>query len=170
MEFLDGHSDVRKTLFETVSGGVDATAARYNMNPDSKLFQGIEATTIAAGQISGVKIQDSFTKSQMFMTELDKYLRLEKGISLKEAMLADNAGELIDEVSLQGALDGTLKSVFAKDYTTDQTPELLRTLAKTTETVSNTPVLGTLIPFGRFFNNVIATTYQWSPWLHQKYS
>ena len=59
-------------------------------------------------------------------------------------------------------LDGTLKSVFAKDYTTDQTPELLRTLAKTTETVSNTPVLGTSL-FGRFFNNVIATTYQWSP-------
>ena len=50
------------------------------------------------------------------MTELDKYLRLEKGMTLKEAMLADNAGELIDEVSLQGALDGTLKSVFAKDY------------------------------------------------------
>ena len=163
MEFLEGHTDVRKTLFETVSGGVDATAARYNMNPDSKLFQGVEAMTVAAGQISGVKIQDSFTKSQMFMTELDKYLRLEKGMTLKEAMLADNAGELIDEVALQGALDGTLKSVFAKDYTTDQTPELLRTLAKTTETVSNTPVLGTIIPFGRFFNNVIATTYQWSP-------
>ena len=68
------------------------------------MFQGIEAATIAAGQISGVKIQDSFTKSQMFMTELDKYLRLEKGISLKEAMaLADNAIDLIDEVSLQGA-------------------------------------------------------------------
>ena len=95
------------------------------------------------------------------MTELDKYLRLEKDVTLKEALLADE--NIIDEVALQGALDGTLKSVFAKDYTTEETPELLRTLAKTVEAVSNTPVLGTLIPFGRFFNNVIATTYQWSP-------
>ena len=76
------------------------------------------------------------------MTELDKYLRLEKDVTLKEALLADG----IDEVALQGALDGTLKSVFAKDYTTEETPELLRTLAKTVEAVSNTPVLGTLIP------------------------
>jgi hypothetical protein len=31
------------------------------------------------------------------------------------------------------------------------------------ETFSNTPGFGTLLPFGRFFNNVIATAYQWSP-------
>ena len=82
------------------------------------MFKGIESFTTAAGQITGVKIQDSFTKSQMFMTELDKYLRLEKDVTLKEALLADE--NIIDEVALQGALDGTLKSVFAKDYTTQK--------------------------------------------------
>lgn len=161
MAFLKENNDVKKTLFETISGGVDATAGRFNMNPESKLFRGIEAFANGSGQISGVKIQDSFTKSQMFMTELDKYLRIEKDITLKEALLSDT--NVIDEVSLQGALDGTLKSVFAKDYTTDETPELLRTMARLAEGVSNTPVFGTVLPFGRFFNNVIATTYQWSP-------
>ena len=161
MSFLEKNNDVRKTLFETMAGGVEATADRFNIDPNNKVFQNIEAATTAASQITGVRIQDSFTKSQMFMTELDKYLRLEKDITLKEALLMD--GDVIDEVALQGALDGTLKSVFAKDYTTEETPELLRTLARTVETVSNTPMLGTIIPFGRFFNNVIATTYQWSP-------
>ena len=43
MKFLDDNTDVRKTLFETMAGGVDATAARYNMNPDSSVFKGIES-------------------------------------------------------------------------------------------------------------------------------
>ena len=55
MKFLDDNTDVRKTLFETMAGGVDATAARYNMNPDSSVFKGIESFTTAAGQITGVK-------------------------------------------------------------------------------------------------------------------
>ena len=161
LSFLEKNDDVKKTLFETMAGGVEATADRYNINPDNRMFKNVEAFTLAASQITGVRIQDSFTKSQMFMTELDKYLRLDKGTTLKEALLMDE--DIIDEVVLQGALDGTLKSVFAKDYTTKETPELLRTLAKTVETVSNTPMLGTILPFGRFFNNVLATAYQWSP-------
>ena len=95
------------------------------------------------------------------MTEMDKYLRVNKGITLKEAFLEGD--DFIDEEIIQGALDGTLKSVFAKDYTTEEQPELLRTAAKFAETFSNTPGLGTLLPFGRFFNNVVATAYQWSP-------
>ena len=120
----------------------------------------MEAAATAASQITGVRIQDSFTKSQMFMTEMDKYLRINRGMSLKEVMLK---GDDIDEEVVQGALDSTLKSVFAKDYTTPEQPELLRSAAKFAENFSNTPGLGTLLPFGRFFNNVVATAYQWSP-------
>ena len=95
------------------------------------------------------------------MTEMDKYLRVNKGVTLKEAF--NKGDDFIDEEIIQGALDGTLKSVFAKDYTTAEQPELLRSAAKFAETFSNTPGLGTLLPFGRFFNNVVATAYQWSP-------
>ena len=161
MRFLDENKDIKKSLFETMAGGVDATAVRYNIDPDSKVFRAVDGFTTAASNLSGVKAQDTFTKSQMFMTELDKYLRLEKGVSLKEAMLREE--NIIDTPALQGALDSTLKSVYAKDYTTKDQPELLRTAAKVTETFSNTPGFGTILPFGRFFNNVIATTYQWSP-------
>ena len=41
-------------------------------------------------QITGVRIQDTFTKSQMFMTDMDKYLRLKRGVTLKEALLSDD--------------------------------------------------------------------------------
>ena len=161
LRFLDDNESARKNLFETMAGGVEATADRYNINPNSKVFKNVEAFATAASQVTGVRIQDSFTKSQMFMTEMDKYLRVNKGITLKEAFLEGD--DFIDEEIIQGALDGTLKSVFAKDYTTEEQPELLRTAAKFAETFSNTPGLGTLLPFGRFFNNVVATAYQWSP-------
>lgn len=160
MKYLDDNADVKKTLFETMAGGIEANADRYGIDPANPVFRNVEAMANAASKVTGVRIQDSFTKSQMFMTELDKYLRLQKGTTLKQAMLMDE--NVIDEVALQGALDGTLKSVFAKDYTTKGTPELLRTTAKFVETISNTPVLGTILPFGRFFNNVVATSYQWS--------
>ena len=162
MDFLEKNPELQKTLFETVAGGVEATASRHGIDPNNKLYKNVEAMTTAANQITGVRIQDSFTKSQMFMAELDKYLRLEKKTTLKEVL---NSGDetLIDEKALQGALDTTLKSVFSKDYTTGEQVELVRTMAKFTETVSNTPGLGTILPFGRFFNNVLATAYQWSP-------
>ena len=161
MRFLNdaNNEQVRKKLFETMSGGVEVNAERFGIDPNNKLYRNIEAGANAAANISGVRIQDSFTKSQMFMTEMDKYMRINKGKSLKEAMIAGDEPEL--EV-IQGALDGTLKSVFSKDYTTTEQPELLRTAAKMAETFSNTPGFGTLLPFGRFFNNVVATAYQWS--------
>ena len=162
MRFLSeaNNQATRQKLFETMSGGVEVNAERYGINPNNKLYRNIEAGASAAANISGVRIQDSFTKSQMFMTEMDKYMRINKNTTLKEAILN---GEEPDLEVIQGALDSTLKSVFAKDYTTDETPELLRTTAKFAETFSNTPGFGTLLPFGRFFNNVIATAYQWSP-------
>ena len=161
MKFLSNanNESVRKKLFETMSGGVEIQADRFGINPDSKVFRTIESGANAASNISGVRIQDSFTKSQMFMTEMDKYMRINKGKSLKEAMIAGDEPELD---AIQGALDSTLKSVFSKDYTNTEQPELLRTAAKMAETFSNTPGFGTLLPFGRFFNNVIATAYQWS--------
>ena len=163
MKFLDKNSDIQKILFETLSGGVEGTSKRYGIDPNSKLFRNVEAVTTAANQITGVRVQDSFTKSQMFMTELDKYLRVEKGITLKDALVS---GQPIDEDVLGAALDGTLRSVFSKDYTKNQEGigrELLETTAGLAEKFSNTPGLGTILPFGRFFNNVLATAYQWSP-------
>ena len=162
MRFLSETNNevVRNKLFATMSGGVEVQADRFGINPDSKLFRNIEAGANAASNISGVRIQDSFTKSQMFMTEMDKYMRINKKMTLREAI---ERGEEPDLEVIQGALDSTLKSVFSKDYTTTEQPELLRTAAKMAETFSNTPGFGTLLPFGRFFNNVIATAYQWSP-------
>jgi len=159
MKFLSKNKDIQKILFETYAGGVEATAKRYNINPDGSMVKATEAIANASAQITGVRIQDSFTKSQMFMTEMDKYLRLSKGKTLTEAM-NDETIEIGEDV-IYAAIDSTLKSVYAKDYTTND--QLLNGVAKIVEGISNTPGLGFILPFGRFMNNVVASAYQWSP-------
>jgi hypothetical protein len=158
MRFLGNNKDVSKILFETYAGGVESNAARYNIDPDALPTKLLESYANASAQISGVRIQDSFTKSQMFMTEMDKYLRAEKGMTLREA-LSDETFEMGEDV-IQAALDATLKSVYAKDYTTND--QLLGKVAGVVETASNAPGIGLVLPFGRFMNNVVATSYQWS--------
>lgn len=159
MEFLKQNDDVSKVLFETVSGGVERSAVRFGMDPDSKFFRNAEKLVDGANKWTGVRIQDTFTKSQMFMSEMDKYLRINKDTTLQDVI---NGGDvsLIDNDVIGAALDTTMKSVFSKDYTTDD--QLLNGAAKLVENFSNVPGLGTVLPFGRFFNNVVATSYQWS--------
>ena len=162
MKFLDQNDAVKDRLFATISGGIEAGSKKFNIDPTSPYYKKIEAVTVAANQITGVRIQDSFTKSQTFMAEIDKTLRVDYDTTLKEVLQNGEEG-IIDEEVLSKALGRTLESVFSSDYTTKETPELLRTLAKTVESVSNTPGLGTILPFGRFFNNVLAYTYKWTP-------
>jgi len=94
------------------------------------------------------------------MTELDKYLQLKKDVSLKTVLKEGRLEEIDDDV-IGAAIDTTLRSVFSKDYTTKD--QAFGEIAKFVEKASNTPGLGTIIPFGRFMNNVVATAYQWGP-------
>ena len=40
-----------------MAGGVEATADRYNINPNNKVFKNVEAAATAASQVTGVRIQ-----------------------------------------------------------------------------------------------------------------
>ena len=161
MDELGDNKEVKSLLFETIGGGVERTAQRYGMSVDGGVLQKSEIFADAAMTITGVRVQDVFTKSQMFMSELDKYIRLKhKDTTLIDVMKSGDLTKIDDDV-IGGAVDTTLRSVFSKDYTTDD--QYLGFAAKFVEQASNTPLLGTVIPFGRFMNNVVATAYQWSP-------
>ena len=160
MKFLSEHEDVSKVLFESFAGGIERSSKRFGIDEDAKWFQRTEKLTESMNRLTGVKVQDTFTKSQMFIAEMDKQLRLQKGKTLQDVMVEGTLQDIDDGV-LSYTLDTTLKSVFSKDYTTDD--QLLSGAAKFVENISNTPGIGTLLPFGRFMNNVVATAYQWTP-------
>ena len=160
LKVLEKHDDIRKVLFDSVTGGIDMNAARYGIDASSKGFAVLESIAEGSAMVSGVRAQDSFTKSQMFIGELDKYLRLKKDVDLATVLREGNLG-LLDETVMGPALDSTQKSVFSKDYTRNQS-DFVQNSAKIVETISRTPLLGTIVPFGRFMNNVVASTYQWT--------
>ena len=164
MDFLNKHKDVKGLLHETIGAAVERSSKRYGIDENNTIIYGkygVENFAKAAMDITGVRIQDSFTKSTMFMTEMDKYLRLKyEGRTLTDVLKKGDL-EVIDDDVIGGALDTTMRSVFSKDYTTND--QALAGVAKIVEQFSNAPGLGTILPFGRFFNNVVATAYQWSP-------
>jgi len=161
MALLDQNKELKERLFESFTGGVDRAVAKFNLDPNSRGLQLTESITNGANIVTGVRIQDSFTKSQMFITELDKALRINKDMTLDDVLSRGTIDDLFDDTVINPALDSTLKSVYSKNYTTED--QLLKDVAKLTEAISNTPVLGTVLPFGRFLNNTVATVHQWGP-------
>ena len=161
MAFLEQNKDVKKILYETLTGGIERSGKRFAIDPENPAYLLTERVADAATVMTGVRAQDTFTKSQMFMTELDKHVRIKTGKTLQE-IFKEGAAESIDNDSIGRAVDTTLKSVFSKDYTTDEQLPLLSSLAKGVEEFSRLPVLGTILPFGRFMNSVVATSYQWT--------
>jgi len=163
MKFLDENKDVKSLLHETVGGtGVEISADKFDINVNNKVYRTVEGFVDASTRLTGVRAQDTFTKSQMFMTELDKNLRIKNNVTLADVMRTNNLNA-IDEDVMGLALDSTMKSVFSKDYTTIEQAPVIRTTAKFVESISNLPVLGSILPFGRFFNNTVATVYQVGP-------
>lgn len=158
---LDDWDDSRKILVENMVGGHEMTAKKFGFSKDDRGVQFVESGAETAARISGVRAQDSVTKSQMFMGELDKYLRVEKDMTLSE-VLAKGSLDDITEDMVARATETTLASVYAKNTTIEQNNpnEVFRAIATGIEGFSKIPILGTIAPFGRFMNNAIYNTYR----------
>jgi len=159
MKILEEHDGVRKTLYDSLTGGVDMAGERYGVDPSKGFVKAVEAVTNASAISAGVRAQDTTTKSIMFMTEMDKQVRLKYNRTIQDVLRSGDT-DLIDEDIMSKVLDQTQKSVFSKDYTKDATFGIA---AEIVEKFSQAPGLGTILPFGRFMNNVIATAHQWGP-------
>lgn len=152
-----------KVLFDSLAGsGIERSAKRYGIDPSNSFAKNAERLADAANLLTGVRIQDSYTKSQMFMAELDKAIRLNTGSTFAEVARKGDL-DVIDGKYVSDSISTTLKSVFSKDYTIPETGGIMAEPAKLIEGITRAPLLGLALPFGRFFNNVIATHYQWGP-------
>lgn len=123
----------------------------------------MEGLTNFSQTISLVNLQDTVTKSQMFMNSIDKYLRIQKNKTLDDVLQSGTLFDLDDDI-YERAMGDTLKSVFAEDYTkSEKLAGLVGGAARAVEGASRFPGIGFILPFGRFMNNVVATTYRYSP-------
>jgi len=188
LNFLSINPKMRKELFRYVSGGIDSkdVTKSLDLEFDDLEKPGIFESTIDKFQtVYGVKAVDVLSKTQEFMYNIDKQIRIKYNMSYQDFIGATDAqGQPLhwakmrsDEfVQIQAtAVEDSLRSVFSKsfgggDFKTDR--NIVEMVAKTIEDARKYPILGAMVPFGQFFNNTIAfmTDYSGISYLHSKFA
>ena len=154
-------------LTDVLPGGIEdinMLKRRGGFDPDQTLIgrtvgKAMDEVVEGAQYLTGVKAQDVWTKSQEMIYQLDKNLRLTFNKSLLE-LEADPkmasklmATEEYAKVEAKAVYE-TMRAIFSKSY---KGRGLVGEVAAVIEDARNIPGVGLLVPFGRFFNNTIAT-------------
>lgn len=173
--FLDDNT-FRTLRYVTANGVKDADTMdrllkSYNFDVASGATKaGVKVTETGLevlDRLNLVSFQDVFWKSQFLMGELDVVARKKFGVSIEELIRSGRYKELSLDDKGQ-AIHKTLQAVFSADYT-PRNQEIARVnslfadFAGGVEYISNVPFVGTMLPFGKFLNNVVYNTYQFTP-------
>ena len=172
LNFLSLNPKMRKELFRYVSGGLDSkdVLKSLDLEFDDLEKPGVFEKVIDTFQtVYGVKAVDVLTKTQEFMYNIDKQIRIKYNMSYQDFIGAKDAqGQPLhwakmrseDFVAIQAlAVEDSLRSVFSKsfgggDFKANR--NIVEMAAKGIEDARKYPILGAMIPFGQFFNNTIA--------------
>jgi len=157
---LTRNSEALQTLSSTLPGGIDNVTKLVTdgkFTPDQKLIgQKLDDGVDLIQTLTFVKAQDSFTKSQEFIFQMDKQLRLVTGKGWTEFYSWEDAYKFMstkEYAQMEAkAVDKTLEAIFSKSY---KGSGLVGEVAAVIEDARNIPGVGLLIPFGRFFNNTV---------------
>jgi len=157
---LTRNSKALQTLASTLPGGIDNVTKLVTdgkFTPNQKLVgEKIDDGVDFIQALTFVKAQDSFTKSQEFIFQMDKELRLVTGMGWSDFYNWDDAYKFMatkEYAQIEAkAVDKTLESIFSKSY---KGSGLVGEVAAVIEDARNIPGVGLLIPFGRFFNNTV---------------
>ena len=152
--------DIDKALLEKLNVSDELMAEILGQKPKTGLYDKyINLTQIA----SGVKHQDMWSKTQEFMYQFDKQIRLNHKVTLTEFFEDDNLWKNVEIIGSDGrsfaemqskAVEDTLRAVFGKKFGSNNSP--LEQVANIVEEFHKVPAVGLFIPFGQFYNNTIA--------------
>lgn len=176
--YLSQRPELRDALGETLYGGVvvrrspEEAIRDFGFDPNANVFTAkAEDAQRFFQHLWFATGQDMYTKGTSFMINMDRLVREEYGVSLKTALRAEDpttyvATDRWKQVETK-AIDETLKAVFSKSYHSSATGrgkhDLIGLVASAAEDVKQVPLLGALMPFGRFFNNTISFMVESTP-------
>jgi len=164
-----------KILDRAISGGLEGTkdieelAKKFDLDPNNPAFRTVEGYANVAQKIMLVDTVDKFMKSQAYLGNLDMAIRenisgmnFRKMSQLSQKELTKMlVSEEFTDATIQ-ATNLTLSDIFSKSYKyigKEGGNKPLTQLAGFIEDIGNIPILGTAFPFGKFFNNTVALTY-----------
>ena len=156
------------TLARTQSGGVDADFAISKIINRSKAGKLTDDFVDVSQMVTLVEAQDIFTKSQEYVFQMDKMLRIAYGKSFNEFYKGPKAAEqMFTKQYKQIEADAVTKvqqATFSESFKDSKT--VLGGVAGVIENLRKVPGVGTMIPFGKFFNNTVAFTARNTPGLN----
>jgi len=157
------NSEALQRLSTILPGGVENTTKIItggDFTPSQRLMglKTDQAVDIIQA-ISLVRAQDTFTKSQEFIFQMDRALRAATGKGWSDFYKPDPQGSNVAFMATKeykeleaSAVEKTLEAIFSKSY---KGKGLTGQLAGIMEDARNIPGIGLMIPFGRFFNNTV---------------
>jgi hypothetical protein len=180
LKMLEIDTEGAKALRHAIIGGVDvrnvedlAKQFGYVKEVDGKIVGAPPAWMRVnedyylkyAQKLMLVNAIDTFTKSQAYIGNLDRYLRnkynmgfmeftRQSDVDLRKQISSQEFFEMTAEVT-----DRTLEDIFTKSYQKAGLPVGMQEIATALEKVGDIPGLGTLLPFGKFMNNTLALLY-----------
>jgi len=162
---LQRNSEALEKLNSVLPGGVESTNRLLTggkFSPDQKLIGlAIDDKIDLVQKLSLVQAQDAFTKSQEFLFQMDKKLRIATGKGWNDFYRSQNIGDMTLQKYMASkeyrdieasAVDDTIEAIFSKSY---KASDGIGKLAGYLEDARNMPGLGMMVPFGRFFNNTL---------------
>ena len=153
-----------RELTSVLQGGIEdpsQIAKYYGLKPtDTVAGAKMDKVVDMIQQVNFVQAQDVYTKSQEFLAQLDKKVRIAFDRPLQEVLADPNLRTLMSSKQWAKAeaeaVWETQRAIYSASYKR-MGGEFGRGAAFI-EDFRNIPYIGLTIPFGRFFNNVVATT------------
>lgn len=157
------HSDIQDKLSRYMLTGVDyvgtdeAFKKQFGFSlSDSPILSKMDKYANAAQVVYGAKAVDNVTKAMSFIPNLDKQLRLKFGSDVGFLKFYSQEGsDLFKKMRTQDYLDVVGMAYEDTGRELMSLPAEKGTMGAVLETISRTPFVGTLFPFGRFFNGTV---------------
>ena len=174
-KYFDLDPKTREALFRDVAGdgGAFDSIKQFNLDPDNKIYKGVDGYTKTMQVISLARVQDDITKTWAFGNNMNQAIMREYGITPEQFFKGDwESGQISKEaVHLAMGEKRFLTNVAEKALfrTQRETASVnwsrlgedvgygFRSIATSIETITNKSPVGFVVPFGSFLNTTLAT-------------
>ena len=161
---LQKNSGALEALSKVQAGGIDVTKTIGDTISQGPMGKVVDVGVDTLQNVTFVRSQDLITKSQEYVFQMDKNLRITFGKTWSEFYNSPDAAKLMATKEFkaleEAAATKTLEHTFGKSY---KGSGPLGEVAAVIEDARNIPGLGMMVPFGRFFNNTIDFASKNSP-------
>ena len=174
-KYFDLDPKTREALFRDVAGdgGAFDSIKQFNLDPNNKIYKGVDGYTKAMQTLSLARVQDDITKTWAFGNNMNQAIMREYGITPEQFFKGEwKSGQVSKEaVHLAMGKERFLTNVAEKALfrTQRETASVnwsrleedvgwsFRSMAEYIEIATNKTPFGFLVPFGSFLNTTLAT-------------